>query len=252
MTLKHRNPVPADHLLPITSLLWDIWHGVLDLIYPPKCVVCGDIQPRYFCEDCLSRVTYIPSPVCRKCGLPLEQPTCPQQWCPDLAFTSARAVAFFEGAVREAIHQLKYSGHVLVAPELQRLMTEFLSTKPNFASSVQVVMPIPIHRSRLRERGFNQSILLAEAVAEFLRLPLDTTSLERRVANRPQVELSVWERIENVKGVFGVANPDAVADKSILLIDDVLTTGSTCSEAARVLRSAGAKHIYALTLARSC
>ena len=234
-----------------TEYIRDIAHGIADLIYPPKCVACGDIQARHLCEACLSKIAYIEPPVCRRCGLPLDGPTCREAMCGRFAFHNARAVAIYDGVVREAIHQLKYSGLTVVAQELRDLMTAFLARTPHFAIDASCVVPLPIHRSRQRERGFNQSFLLAVGVADHLNLPIDSKSLIRRVATRPQVELSPYERMENVKGAFAAAD-NAFEGQAVLLIDDVLTTGSTAGEASAALRKAGARCVYVLTLARSC
>ncbi|MDO8587775.1 MAG: ComF family protein [Armatimonadota bacterium] len=229
----------------------DIARGIADLIYPPKCVVCGDIQPRHLCEACLSKIAYIEPPVCHKCGLPLDDGKCRQAMCGRFPFFQARAVVIYEGVVRQAIHELKYAGLTVVAQELRDLMTAFLFRTPDFAIDASCVVPLPIHSSRQRERGFNQSALLATGVADYLHLSIDSKSLVRRVATRPQVELSEHERMENVKGAF-VAAENAFAGQAVLLVDDILTTGSTAAEAAAALRKAGARAVYVLTLARSC
>ena len=115
-----------------------------------------------------------------------------------------------------------------------------------------MVIPVPIHPLRERERGFNQSTLLARGVSEYLRLPLLTDVIERVGGARPQVELSEQERIDNAKGAFKCAHNRPLDGQRVLLVDDVLTTGSTASEASKTLREAGATRVYVLTLARSC
>jgi len=225
--------------------------GALDLVYPPACVVCRGIQPRYFCDACRDKITFLEPPVCNRCGLPLDEDRCPECSRARFAFSQARAVGIYGGTLREAIHQLKYDGRAPVAEELGALLVSFLDGHPSFAPNADCVAPVPIHRKRMRERGFNQSELIARPVARFLGVPLLTNLLLRSRASRPQVELAFEERVENVRGVFAVEPPQAFVGRTVLLVDDVLTTGSTASEAARTLRGAGAEAVYVLTLARS-
>lgn len=237
---------------PVWDFARDIWSGVLDLIYPPKCLVCGDIQEYYLCPKCTARIDYLVPPVCDRCGLPVDEISCRNIHCKTLNFTRARAVAVYDGVIREAIHQLKYSGRTVLMGELNTLLVDYMATYPDFAGDATAVIPIPIHASRERERGFNQSALLAKGVSEYLRLPLLTHALERVGGLRPQVQLSEYDRVHNVKGAFKASPSISLEGQRILLIDDVLTTGSTTSEASKVLREAGAARVYVLTLARSC
>jgi competence protein ComFC len=230
----------------------DAGRGILDLIYPPKCLVCGDLQEYYLCPKCVSRIDYLVPPVCDRCGLPVEEISCRNIHCKTLNFTRARAVAVYDGVIREAIHQLKYSGCTVLMAELNALLVDYLATYSDFAGDATAVIPIPIHASRERERGFNQSALLARGVSEYLRMPLLMHVLERVGGLRPQAELSEHERIDNVKGAFRVSPNLSLQGERVLLIDDVLTTGSTTSEASKVLREAGAARVYVFTLARSC
>jgi competence protein ComFC len=232
--------------------LRDLWSGALDLVYPPKCLVCGEFQPRYLCVKCASRIDYLEPPVCDQCGLPVDDGFCRNIHCKTLSFTRARAVAVYDGVIRLAIHQLKYSGQTVLIDDFHTLLVDFLARNDHFASDATAVVPVPIHPSRERERGFNQSALLAEGIAEYLRLPLPTRALQRVGGLLPQVDLSEQERIENVRGAFKVLDAAALDGQRVLLVDDVLTTGSTASEASKTLRSAGVTRIYVLTLARSC
>jgi ComF family protein len=112
-------------------------------------------------------------------------------------------------------------------------------------------MPVPLHRTRLRSRGFNQALLLAYGISERFGVPLCYDNLARIRPTRPQVELTVRERAENVRGAFGLQRPGEVAERKVLLIDDVFTTGATMNECARVLKDAGAASVTVLTLART-
>ena len=234
-----------------SNLLRDLWTGLLDLAYPPKCLVCGEMQPKFLCDACLAEVVLIEPPVCSQCGAPLQEGRCPEcRHEVEFAFNSARAVGQYDGVLKEAIHQLKYSGHRVLGPVLGALIVEHLR-RSALVPRVACIVPMPIHPSRVRQRGFNQSELLAAEVSRAFGLPLLPRALVRTRPTRPQVDLPIEKRRENVEGAFKVVREDAVAGRSILLVDDVLTTGSTADSAARALRDAGAREIHVLTLARS-
>lgn len=163
-----------------------------------------------------------------------------------LPLVQLRSVAAFEGAARDAIHALKYEGMFGVAPALAGLMVE---RWPAWASSIDLVVPIPLHPERERERGYNQAALLAERLCEELDLPGDAAVLRRIRHTRPQVGLDREQRRENVAGAF-VAMSERVADLNILLIDDVCTTGATLSAAASTLLDCGARQVSAYCLAQ--
>jgi len=225
--------------------------GLLDLVYPPKCLVCGEMQPKYLCGECIAEIALIEPPVCARCGAPPQDGRCIQCQGIEFSFDSARAVGVYDGVLKEAIHQLKYSGHRVLGPVLGALLVEHLRGRPDFIRRIDCIVPVPIHRSRARRRGFNQSELLAQEVGWVFELPVLPQAIERHRPTRPQVDLPIEERSENVRGAFRVVRQDAVSGRILLLIDDVFTTGSTVDSAASALRDAGAGEIHVLTLARS-
>lgn len=234
------------------GLINDFWEGLLDLVYPPKCLVCDEMQPDYLCADCIKQITLIEGRVCKDCGALLED----DKWCTecqsiDFAFKSARSVGVYDGVLKDAIHQFKYSGHRVLAPVFGTLMVGYLHKHTDCLQNVDCIIPVPIHRSRLRQRGFNQSELLAEVISREFALPLVRGALVRTHATHPQVNLPNDKRHENMQNAFQAVQADAIKSRSILLIDDVFTTGSTVDSAARSLRNAGAGEIHVLTLARS-
>jgi ComF family protein len=156
----------------------------------------------------------------------------------------------FDGAVRELIHQFKYSGKTMLRRPLALLAADHLD-RFVIETGPDVIIPVPLHHKRLRQRGFNQAILLGEIFAQKWRLPLLRNSLRRVRWTEPQVNLSAAERLENVKGAFALADIVAVAGKRVLLVDDVYTTGSTVKECAKVLKSGGAQSVTAITVARA-
>ena len=150
----------------------------------------------------------------------------------------------------EAIHQFKYAGKSHLAKSLGRLMTAFARIWVDKTNS-DLMMPVPLHPKRLRERGFNQSLVLARYAAPLLGAELDFLSLRRIRYTRPQTGLKITERRKNVRRAFEIVDRMAVKGRTILLVDDVATTGNTLNECARMLKRAGSKEVFCLTLART-
>lgn len=230
--------------------LRDLYSGLLDLIYPPHCVVCRDAGDGYLCPKCIEKITLIEPPVCYKCGKPCEAFMCDDCYQREYAFECARSAGIFDGPLRDAIHALKYRNHEAVADPLAEIMARaFAGTQ--LARNVDVLVPIPIHSSRMLDRGFNQSEVLARILARRIGLPVETKVLRKVRKTRHQVDLPLDERTLNVQGSFAIRHSEKISRKRVLLIDDVFTTGSTLDEAARVLLAAGATEVRAYTLARS-
>lgn len=228
----------------------DIVSGALDLIYPPHCVICREAGEGYLCPTCTEKIDLIVPPVCRKCGTPCERYTCGECEDREYAFESARSAGVFEGVLRDAIHALKYGNHIVMAESLARIMVDaFPST--GFARAVDVIVAVPIHSSRMVDRGFNQSEELAKELGRRVGLPIEASALRKSRKTRHQVELPFDARATNVQGSFATRHADKIRGRRVLLVDDVFTTGSTLDEAARVLLSAGASAVRAYTLAKS-
>jgi len=237
-------------LASIARSVADIGSGVLDLIYPPHCVVCRVTDHGYLCPKCIDSMTLIEPPVCYKCGTPCQAFQCDECYQREYAFECARSAGIFDGALRDAIHALKYRNHEAAAEPLAEIMARaFAGT--GLARSADVLIPIPIHNSRLLERGFNQSEVLARMLGRRIGVPLAASVLSKRRKTRHQVDLPLDERGINIRDSFSVKCATETAGKRVLLIDDVFTTGSTLDEAARVLLAAGAREVRAYTLARS-
>jgi len=233
---------------------------ILDFILPTSCSFCnnpvGDSNIPFFCSACWADFTLIQGPVCPHCGRPFDSPDAlthsPDHVClpcrrePPL-FDQALSVGYFEGSLREAVHQFKYRP----CRSLGSPLGEWMSTNVHMVRDIDLVMPVPLHVSRLKERGFNQALLLAHRMSETHRIPFSCDNLCRTRHTRPQVELTGVERIRNVAGAFTLRQPEVVVDRSIVLIDDVFTTGATMNECASVLKQAGAAHVTAFTLARA-
>ena len=237
-----------------------IFHRILDFLLPTSCSYCnspvGDSGVPFFCTVCWNDFSAISGPVCPQCGRPFDSPealthsaghlcqSCRQK---PPVFDQALSVGHFEGPLREAIHQFKYRPCRSLGKPLARWMAENI----RLVSTLDVVMPVPLHISRLRQRGFNQALMLAEVISKTFQLPLSFDNLKRVRPTVPQVELSGEDRIKNVAGAFALARPDEVRERSILIVDDVFTTGATMNECADVLKAGGAGRVTALTLARA-
>jgi ComF family protein len=159
-------------------------------------------------------------------------------------------VAAYQGVLQDAIHRLKYGRDITLAKALGQMMANFPYPAFNF-HDYTLVMPVPLHVKRLRARGFNQSLLLAHSIAKRHGLQLDYRTLARSTDTAPQINFGRKERQLNVKGAFTVTTSKRIKGMSIVLVDDVLTTGSTAWECARVLKRAGAASVAVLTLCRT-
>ncbi len=227
---------------------------------PADCAACGvplttDPVP-LFCKTCWETIVPLRQARCSQCDRPLPSPVAltysPTHRCHRCtvhppAYVKAWTLYPYLPPLQDAICLFKYRGKVSLAKPLGRLMLMALPV----SLAIDLVIPVPLHPTRLREREFNQSLLLADQVATHLHLPLSFTNLVRTVPSEPQSTLSRKDRIKNLRQAFAVRHPKQVAQKRILLIDDVFTTGTTVNECAKVLRKAGAEAVFVLTLART-
>lgn len=241
-------------------ILWDGFSAfksaLSDLFFPPTCPFCSSPEVDSgvsICSNCLGSVREIGAPLCPQCGLPLPETTPGELLCGEClvappAYDRARYGVKYKGAVQEAIKNLKYGGALHAAAALSELLIEAFQRHYEPAE-FDLILPVPIHRKKLRERGFNQVVVLSQRLSRSVGIPLDRTAFVKSVDTPPQAGLSRKERLSNLRGSFRVARKDAIENKRILLVDDVATTGSTIREAARTLRKAGSARIDALVLA---
>jgi competence protein ComFC len=227
------------------SLYRSIWLG-LDLIFPPICGGCKKPGSRW-CSDCQQKVLLINSPVCEICGVPENVSricTVCQKEKP--RYSMLRSWAVFVSPVQDALHRLKYRRDIGLGDALAAQMVEFVH---RLDWPIDMIIPIPLGRKRLNERGYNQVGLVARPLAMALGLEYASRELRRRRETRSQVGLSKTARLENVRDAF-VAGQQ-VRGKTVLVVDDVATTGSTLSSAADAFFESGAKDVYGLTVARA-
>ncbi len=226
----------------------------LNLIYPPRCYVCQKRSEKPLCGVCLASIEFIKPPICQKCGKPVLRTV---ERCLDcrgrrISASEVRSVAVFDGALKEAVHALKYRH----GRRLAHFFAQFMAVSvDSYFSDIDLITFVPISRGKKRTRGFNQAELLARGLARQIEKPVKPLLVCTRFT-MDQSRLSPAERRANVRGAFDLlrnteASRRGIAGRKILLIDDVYTTGSTVNECAQVLRRAGAHEVRVLTLARA-
>jgi ComF family protein len=227
--------------MPTPLLAW-----LLDLIFPPRCASC-DEPGAYLCAACLARIDWISPPLCPHCGEPTPAGApCPRARRHLPLLDGLRSAAWHTGPLRVAVHRYKYRGQRVLAGPLAGILLRAWRREPPPAD---LLVPVPLHAQRLRERGFNQSALLARHVSHEIGIPMDAHALRRVRHTAPQVELSGPERLANVEGAFVYAGA-SLSGRAVCLVDDICTTGATLQACASVLREAGARSVWAFTLAR--
>jgi len=239
-------------------LLQRAGHLALDTLFPPRCCACPAFCAERFCPRHAPTAIPLAPPFCRVCAEPFDplarhHPLC--RTCREAkhSFDVARSAWIYDGAPRDAIHRFKYGGKTALAARLAPAMADLLLHDETLREhgTFDYLVPVPLHARRQRKRGYNQSELLANALARQIEIPARHL-LERTRATRPQVGLNAKARGENVRGAFSLYPRFAgdVRGSRVLLVDDVFTTGSTLRECAAVLQRAGAQSVCALTLAR--
>jgi ComF family protein len=263
-TLEHGPSVAPFRPAPARRRVWV--DALLDLVFPPFCPVCarrlGAGRRDPLCGSCWQGLDRIVPPCCRVCGLPFIELPAPEGSSPSAArpcgrcqrqpppFAYARAAVRYGEVARDAVHALKFQGRRTMAQPLGDLIVEMGAGGLPFGPP-DLLVPVPLHRRRERERGFNQALLLARRVGEAWGVGVCADALERRVATRPQTELTAEARRANVRGAFALRGSTAVAGRHVALIDDVITTGSTVAACARCLAAGGATTVGVLTVARA-
>lgn len=222
----------------------------LDFALPPRCAGCGTIvdDVHSFCAECWKRVEFLGEGGCTTCGLPLaatEQTTCAVCLAKPPRIARTRAAVAYGELARSLAIRLKYGRKVAVARTMARYMAPLVSV-----GEERLLVPVPLHRTRLWNRGFNQSALVARELARRLHLPSDVYALRRTRRTPPLKGMSPLQRRKTVAGAFQVRDPARIAGKTVILVDDVLTTGSTADACARSLRRAGAASVELVSWAR--
>jgi ComF family protein len=235
-------------------LLHNLKSTILEFFLPRLCLFCGaavgEEAAAAVCPECEAQIDWVESPLCTCCGRVFESRDGPDRVCGDCEaepppFTRARAAALYDGPVALVIKRFKFNIQ-LAFLQVMQLWLQRPSCR-ELAAAADLLVPVPLHKKRLKSRGFNQALLLAWAFPES---PWSREALVRTRHTVPQVELKPQERKANVKGAFAVSDPALVQGRQVLLVDDLYTTGATVKECARVLRRAGARRVEVLTVAR--
>lgn len=232
---------------------------LLDIIYPKNCIFCkkgifDEGNDSYICQECFENIAKNLPPFCLKCGRHLEsidntEGICQNCLKENFNFDCAWSVCFFDGIIKDLIHKFKYSNKTLLAKSFARLFFDFIMNFNIPISIYDIMLPVPLHKTRLREREYNQSELLAKELRKFFPLEASKDNVIRIRNTKSQTNLDKTMRRKNTLGAFKVINTDVFKEKNILIIDDLLTTGATTSELAKTLKESGAKKVSVLTLA---
>lgn len=231
--------------------LKNFWRFILNFLFPPTCLNCHapiQSQKQFLCLNCFNTILINDSFFCGECEARFPEP---KKIChKDCPFILASATSYEIPAVKTLIHYLKYEGYESIANTIAGFFELYLS-KLEISEKEFLIIPIPLSAQKKRERGFSQSLLLAEKISEILNFPINQ-SLIKIKHNKPQAKCrSYLERQKNMQNCFVVKNPEELAGKNIILVDDVFTSGATIREAVEVLKLAGAKIIIALVLAKA-
>lgn len=224
---------------------------LLDFALPPRCAGCGEIidDVGAFCPDCWGRMEWLGNGGCGCCGLPLagtEAETCGRCLADPPKLDRMRAAVAYDELPRSIALRLKYGRKVALARTMARYMAPLRGTWSEDA----LVTPVPLHRWRLWSRGFNQSALIAQELGRAWQLSTDRSLLQRVKQTQPLKGMSHSQRRKAVAGAFALSRPERVKDRTVILIDDVLTSGSTAEACAKALRRAGASRVELICWAR--
>lgn len=232
------------------NVIKDIPNFFLDIFFPKLCVGCGTYG-RFLCFDCAGKIENIKTSTCPECGKISKY----GRYCPNCKARTRTslggiliAAGYDAGPTKEIIHHLKYSGFI----ELSELLGEILAQRlvdSGLGLNDTVIVPVPLHKKKEKKRGFNQAELMAKYISKKLNIP-GGNSLVRVKNTETQVGLRREERIKNLTGAFICDDREFVAGKTVILVDDVTTSGTTLNECGRVLKEAGAKRVFGLVVAR--
>ena len=240
--------------LHVPGLLRDISETAITFLYPAECRVCkaflGATSIPYICNNCWQDIQFLEAPWCDICGTPGINGRCEACATTPPRYGKLRTLAFYQTTLQQAIHFFKFEKKKVFARPFIQLINAHIPSDCNIPE-YDFILPIPIHKKRLRERGFNQATLLANGIAKAGGVPLLTNTLVRHRHTVAQSSLNREARQQNLMGAFEIRNPDIIRDKRLLVFDDVFTTGATIREVVSELWTADPAEVDVLTLART-
>ena len=237
-------------------MIKSIWTGLIDIAFPRNCILCRTYHPATardpLCPRCHRTLPLNKPPFCLRCSRHLNNvseeglcPSCRERLPP---FDEAWALLHYEGPTRELLRRFKFHNKTSVRRTFAALLHAFTQRYALQFPDAAMVIPVPLHPTRLRERGYNQAALLAACAADEFRLPLREDILLRQHHTPRQSELSAKDRWTNIKGAFRIKNSNDIVGRGIIVVDDILTTTATASEIASTLKDAGASRVIIITL----
>ena len=240
--------------LQVPQVLRDLFETAVVFLYPASCRVCETTLEvtslPYICADCWCDIQFVEPPWCDICGTPGVNGLCDECGTSPPRYGKLRSIAFYQTTLQQAIHLFKFQKKKVFAPHLIQLINAHVPVDCCIGD-YDFVLPVPIHKKRLQERGFNQATLLAKGIAQAEGVPVLTGTLVRHRHTAAQSSLGMEARQQNIIGAFDIQNPETIRDKRLLLVDDVFTTGATVREAVNELWKADPAEVDVLTLART-
>lgn len=237
--------------------------GIFNLVFPKRCLLCNKSPEggtaENICPVCIDKIPFIKESVCPRCGIPFKFSYTlednPDYLCGNCRntlplFHKALSACRYSGIMKEILIAYKYQNKPHMGSDLVSIMLKFQAEKI-LKLSPELIIAVPLHIKRLRERGYDQSYILADGIGRYLNIPVSCGNLIRTLHTAPQVDLTGEERLKNVKGAFSILDSSELKDRAILLIDDVFTTGATIRECTKIIRGAAAAKVYVLTIARA-
>jgi len=235
----------------MSILFTDIFKEIMDLVFPRVCPACEEklrSNEEFICIKCNNQIKKIEGEICKRCGKNFDE----DKFClacknNNYQFDTARAVSYFESVIAVLVKKFKYNSRTELADFFANMISEYILSN-NLYKGIEHIVPVPLHNSRLRDRGYNQSLLIAEKVANKCNLKLLKNNLIKIKNTKSQTALSFKERLANVKDAYWIYNPHELENLNVILIDDVFTTGATTSECARTLKHSRCQQVHVITL----
>lgn len=229
-----------------------IWENILDYVFPPRCAVCNGVMLHLrdgVCEECRDKITFVEDPLCLKCGKPIDDPGA--EFCTDCEnkvhyYREGRGVLLYDEYMSKSIYAFKYNGKREYACFYAKLIYGRLKNKIKMWDC-EALVPVPVHKSKLKKRGYNQAAILAEELSKLCKIPVREDLISREKSTIVQKNLSAKDRENNLKKAF-IIRKNSVKLRSVAIVDDIYTTGSTIDAVAAKLHEAGVENVYFITL----